>query len=156
MSSILSALYRLVLGLWVGGMSAVTFLVTPILFRTQGPEGAGAIVGRLFPVYFRLCLGLTVVALGARAAAGEAFGSARRLAGTLLIAACIAVVSYHTFALAPRMQALRQTFAAADATPPDTPERREFMRLHGVSMTLNLAVLAAGAVLILWYDSFRR
>ncbi len=156
MSSILSSLYRLVLALWVGGMSAVTFLVTPILFRTEGPSRAGAIVRHLFPVYFRLCLGLTVVALGARAAAGEAFGGFRRLLGTLLIVACVATVSYQTFALAPRMEALRQTFAAADTSPADTPERREFMRLHGLSMTLNLAVLAAGAVLVLWYDSFRR
>lgn len=35
---IASAVYRLGLSLWVGGMALFTFVVTPVIFRTQGRE----------------------------------------------------------------------------------------------------------------------
>ena len=50
---LLSALYRLALSLWVGGIALFTFVVTPVIFRTQGRDAAGKIVGAIFPVYFR-------------------------------------------------------------------------------------------------------
>ena len=53
MQQIASAVYRLALALWAGGMSVFTFVVTPVIFRTQTRDDAGKIVGALFPVYFR-------------------------------------------------------------------------------------------------------
>ena len=156
MPTIASAVCRLALALWVGGMSVFSFLVTPVIFRTQPRESAGRIVGAIFPFYFRFCLVVAFVALVARAAAGMAFSGARQLAGTTIIVFCLAILSYHTYGLAPRMAAVRETIHSRDAIPEEDPARREFSRLHGFSMTLNLVVLAAGAVLILWYETFRR
>jgi uncharacterized membrane protein len=156
MHEIASAIYRLALALWVGGMSVVTFVVTPVIFRTQTSEAAGKIVGAIFPVYFRFCLVVAVVALVARAAAGVAFSGARQLAGTALIVLCLGIVSYHTYGLAPRMAEVRETIVSLTAAPKENPARREFSRLHGLSMTLNLVVIAFGVVLILWYETFRR
>lgn len=156
MHPIASAVYRLALALWVGGMSVFTFVVTPVIFRTQTREAAGKFVGAVFPVYFRLCLAAAVVALVARAVAGEALSGARQLAGTALIVLSLAIVSYHTFGLAPRMHEVRETIATREPAPVEDPARREFSRLHGISMTLNLVVIAAGAVLILGYETFRR
>src|SRR3972149_3851447 len=48
-----SAVYRLALSLWVGGIALFTFVVTPVIFRTHGRDAAGRIVGSIFPVYFR-------------------------------------------------------------------------------------------------------
>lgn len=156
MHAVASAIYRLALAFWVGGMSAFTFVVTPVIFRTQTRDSAGKIVGALFPVYFRFCLVVTAAALVARAAAGIAFSGARQLAGTFLIAFCLAIVSYHTFGLAPRMEAVRETVVSMEAAPEEDPVRQEFSRLHGISMTLNLVVIAGGTVLILWYETLRR
>lgn len=156
MHPIASAVYRLALALWVGGMSVFSFVVTPVIFRTQTRESAGRIVGVIFPVYFRFCLGAAVVALAARAIAGEAFAGARQLAGTAIIVFSLAILSYHTYGLAPRMAEVRETIVLRETVPEEDPARREFSRLHGVSMALNLAVIIAGAVLILWYESFRR
>ena len=156
MHQVASAIYRLALALWVGGMSVFTFVVTPVIFRTQTRDSAGKIVGALFPVYFRFCLVVTAAALVARAASGRAFAGARQLAGTLLVVFCLAIVSYHTFGLAPRMAAVRETVVSVEAAPKEDPARREFSRLHGISMTLNLVVILAGAILVLWYDAFRR
>ena len=155
MHAIAAAIYRLALALWVGGMSVFTFVVTPVIFRTQTRDSAGKIVGALFPVYFRFCLGITIVALVARAASGRAFTGARQLAGTFLVVFCLAIVSYHTFGVAPRMAEVRETIVSMETTPEEDPARREFSRLHGLSMTLNLVVIVLGVVLILWYETFR-
>lgn len=156
MHAIAPALYRLAIALWVGGMSVFSFVVTPVIFRTQTREVAGKIVGAMFPFYFRFCLIVAVVALTARAASGAAFSGGRQLAGTALIVLSVAILAYHTFGLAPRMAAVREAIHARETVPEEDPARREFARLHGVSMTLNLAVVAAGAVLVLGYDAFRK
>ncbi len=155
MHAIASAIYRLALALWVGGMSAFSFVVTPVIFRTQSRDSAGKIVGALFPAYFRFCLMVVGVAFVARAAAGAAFSGMRQLAGTGLIIFCLAVVSYHTFLLAPRMHTVREEAVSLETAQEDDPVRREFSRLHGLSMTLNLVVIACGVVLVLWYETFR-
>ena len=155
MHPVASAIYRLALALWVGGMSVFTFVVTPVIFRTQTRDSAGKIVGALFPVYFRFCLVVTAAALVARAASGRAFTGARQLAGTFLVVFCLAIVSYHTFGVAPRMAEVRETIVSMETTPEENPARREFSRLHGLSMTLNLVVIVLGVVLILWYETFR-
>lgn len=155
MQQIASAVYRLALALWAGGMSVFTFVVTPVIFRTQTRDDAGKIVGALFPVYFRFCLGVAAVALVARAIAGEAFSGSRQLAGTAVIVLSLAIGAYHTFGLLPRMESVKETVVSLESTPKEDAARREFSRLHGVSMTLNLAVIVAGAVLILWYETFR-
>jgi len=155
MHAIASAIYRLALALWVGGMSVFSFVMTPVIFRTQSRDAAGKIVSSLFPVYFRFCMAVAAVALVARAASGRAFSGARQLAGTFLVVFCLAVVSYHTYGLAPRMEAIRESVVSLEETPKEHPARREFARLHGISMTLNLVVILAGAILILWYETFR-
>ena len=53
------------------------------------------------------------------------------------------------------MAAVRETVVSLEAAPKEDPARLEFSRLHGISMTLNLVVILAGAVLVLWYETFR-
>jgi hypothetical protein len=43
-----------------------------------------------------------------------------------------------------------------ETTAPDDPARREFSRLHGISMVVNLVVLLEGAALIVAGEAFRR
>lgn len=156
MQPIAFAVYRLALALWVGGMSVFSFLVTPVIFRTQSRESAGRIVGAIFPLYFRFCLGAVLVALAARMAAGRAFSGGRQLAGTAILLFCLAIAAYHAYGLAPRMAEVRGTIVSQARPPEADPARREFARLHGVSMTLNVAVILAGAVLVAGYDYFRK
>jgi|GEM_PF-3468104 len=53
------------------------------------------------------------------------------------------------------MATVKETVISLEAAPEENPARREFSRLHGISMTLNLVVILAGVVLILWYEMFR-
>ena len=150
------AVYRLALSLWVGGIALFTFVVTPVIFRTQGREAAGKIVGSIFPLYFRYGLVLAALALLARIAAGEAFHGAHRWVGTLLIATALLLTGYQAFGLAPRMERVKHSVASFETAPPDAPARKEFSRLHGISMGVNLLVLLEGTDLVVAYDAFRR
>jgi hypothetical protein len=151
-----SALYRLALSLWVGGIALFTFVVTPVIFRTQGRDAAGKIVGAIFPLYFRYGLLFAGIALIARIFAGEAFHGARQWAGTILIVTALLLTGYQAFGLTPRMERAKQSVASFEAVPPDDPARKEFSRLHGISMVANLVVLLEGAVLIVASEAFRR
>ena len=150
------AVYRLALSLWVGGIALFTFVVTPVIFRTQGRDAAGKIVGSIFPLYFRYGLVLAALALVARIAAGEALHGAHRWVGTLLIATAVLLTGYQAFGLAPRMERVKHSVASFETAPPDDPARKEFSRLHGISMGVNLLVLLEGTVLVVAYEAFRR
>lgn len=149
-----AAIYRLAVALWAGGMSLFTFVVTPVIFRSRGRDAAGEIVGALFPYYFRYCLSVVGIALLARIAAGFAFTGARQIAGTALIVLALALSGWHTYGLVPRIEAVKAQVASFESVPPENPARREFSRLHGISMGINLAVLAAGVILVLGQEPF--
>ncbi|HEY5764651.1 MAG TPA: DUF4149 domain-containing protein [Candidatus Deferrimicrobiaceae bacterium] len=149
-----AAIYRLSVALWAGGMSLFTFVVTPAIFRSRGRDAAGEIVGAIFPHYFRYCLAVIGIALIARIAAGFALAGARQIVGTALVVAALFLSGWHTFVLAPRIEAVQAQVASLESVPPEHPARREFSRLHGISMGVNLAILAAGVVLILGQETF--
>jgi hypothetical protein len=151
-----SAIYRLAMSLWVGGIALFTFVVTPILFRTQGRDAAGKIVGTIFPLYFRYGMVLAGIALLARIFSGEAFHGVRQWAGTVLIVIAILLTGYQAFVLTPRMDRVKQSISSFESTPHGDPAREEFGRLHGISMVVNLVVLLDGAALIAASEWFRR
>lgn len=148
-------IFRLAVALWTGGMALFTFVVTPAIFRSRGREAAGEVVGAIFPHYFRYCLAAVGIALAARLVSGSAFAGARQIAGTVLVVLALALSGYHAFALAPRIGEVKAQVASVESPAAEHPARREFSRLHGISMGINLAVLAAGVVLILGDDAFR-
>ena len=70
---IITIIYRLAVAFWVGGVAIFTFVLTPILFKTQARDLAGTIVGVLFPGYFRwgLACGIRDDPLGGHRKVGE-------------------------------------------------------------------------------------
>lgn len=144
------------ISLWLGGMALYTFLVTPTIFGTRSRDAAGKILEAIFPLYFRYGLALTATAIIARIMAGEAWPGVRRLGGTALLAAAVALTAFQTYGLEPRMAAVKQTVGSFDTTPPENPARKEFSRLHGISMALNLLLILDGAALVAGYELFRK
>jgi len=141
-----TALYRLMLALWVGGISMYTFLVTPVLFRYFGRDFASTIVDRLFPFYFPYTLAVIVLALGVFLASGPKHAS-HRLSRVLLIGAVL-ISLFVNFGLYPEVRKTKREITSFEKEPADSPARAKFRALHGISMALNLALLADGAVLI--------
>ncbi|MGI6655618.1 MAG: DUF4149 domain-containing protein [Desulfobulbus sp.] len=137
-------LYHLALSCWLGGAALFTFVLTPKLFSVYSRDQAGAIVGFLFPGYFRWGLVCGVVALVCLLINRGRF-AAVSLAVLLFM---LALTGTQAYVLEPRAAAVKQHIASFTTTPKNDPHRLRFRRLHALSMAANLAVIGGGVLLI--------
>jgi len=141
-------LYTLILALWTGGVAIFTFVVTPVIFRSYGRDMAGEIVGKLFPGYFTYNLVLSVLALAVLFMLGaDRAAKAFQFSLALLMIALLAN-AYVSLKLHPDTVRIKQQVASFERESPDSPARKEFRRLHGISAVLNLLILTDGVVLL--------
>jgi hypothetical protein len=148
MSQVFSFLYTLTLSLWTGGMALFTFIVTPAIFRSYGRDQAGEIVGRLFPGYFLYLLVLSALALLLFFLLGADQAVRAFRASLLLLVVAVIINAYVLFSLHPKAVEVKHQVTSFERTAPDSPARREFRKLHGISAALNLALLADGIALL--------
>ena len=148
MKSILFSLYTLTLALWTGGMVLFTFIVTPAIFRSYGRDQAGEIVGRLFPGYFLYLLALSALVLVLFFLLGADQTSRSFRASLFLLVVAVIINAYVLFSLHPKAVQIKQQVVSFEKAAPDSPARREFRKLHGISAVLNLALLADGIALL--------
>jgi len=142
------SLYTLVLALWVGGIAAFTFIVTPVIFRSFGRDLAGKVVGELFPGYFLYNLILAGLALLLFfVTASDPSKTPYRLSLILLIAALVINI-FIVFKLHPDAVKVKNAVTSFERESPDSPMRKRFAKLHAVSAVLNLLLLADGVVLL--------
>ena len=143
-NTLLLFISRLSVAFWVGGSALFTFVLTPIIFRTQTRDVAGQIVGTLFPGFFRWGLACGVVALVSLLwARGRG-----ALTPAIIIAVMLALTSFQAFYIEPRAAQLKREIPSFVTTPKDHPLRQEFSRLHGISATCNLLVIGGGVALV--------
>ncbi len=141
--------YNLTLALWVGGIAVFTFIITPVIFRSFGRDLAGEIVGKLFPGYFLYNLILAAIALILFfMVAGDHSKPAARISLFLLVLALV-INAYIALKLHPDTVNVKQQITSFERESPDSPVRKKFARLHAISASLNLLLLADGAVLLL-------
>ncbi len=151
----LFSLYNLILSLWIGGIAIFTFIVTPMIFRSFERDLAGAIVGKLFPGYFLYLLILSALAfIVFFAVAGDHSKPAARLSFVLLVIALV-INSYVAFRLHPDTVRVKQQIASFERAS-DAPARRQFARLHALSASLNLLLLADGIALLVIGPALRK
>ena len=64
MLALAKILFHLALGLWIGAIVFVSFVVAPTVFRVLPSETAGVVMGQIFPLYSELSMVVGIVALG--------------------------------------------------------------------------------------------
>ncbi len=144
MSSILRFLEFLSLGTWVGSILFLSFVVAPGAFLTlSNRDLAGAVVGMALGRLHLIGLFAGVIYLASRVALARTPGALASVAA-LLVVVMFVLTLVSQFGVSPRMAGLRAQMGSVDATPPDSPLRIEFNRLHRVSVQLEVAVLLAG------------
>ncbi len=137
------------LALWVGGGSAISFLVAPVVFERAGSsQRAGEIVGQVLKRFDFAALIAGAVALAASGLelAGTV-GATRALALKLtLISAMVGLVLFSRWAVAPEVAQLRERLGPnLDLIPREDPLRQKLTRLHGYSVLCLLGELVCGA-----------
>lgn len=142
---IVSILYRLSLALWFGGAALFTFVLTPAIFSGYDRDTAGAIVGVLFPGYFRwglICGAIALICLWL-------MKEKRKKAAAIILALMLSATAFQAFYIEPKAADLKTQIPSFVTTPVDDPLRQEFRRLHAVSSFANLGVIAGGALLLI-------
>ena len=136
----------LALGLWIGTIATVSFLVAPVVFTILAPAQAGDVVGAIFPSYYRIGIVVAVIAvvaalrLRAHASAPGAWSWTAALAALGLGATLWAGWVVH-----PAARERRSALTAAGTAPSSDAE---FQRLHHRAVVLNgVALVAALAAL---------
>jgi len=132
---------RIALTLWVGGMWATGYLVTPVLFNMLDKQTAGDVAGQLFTIISYVGLGCAVLLLMDASTANTAMWKQTRVR---LIAAMVLIVMVGQWGLQPMMvelkaQGLDQAAVAA-----------QFGRLHGVAQVLFMINSLLGLALVVW------
>lgn len=138
------ALYRLAVACWLGGVTLFTFVLTPILFKTQARDLAGKIVGVLFPGYFRYGLVCGVVALACLLLQR----GPRFVPALVLLVMMLGATAFQAFVIEPKAADIKTRIVSFETTSKDDPLRKEFSRLHGISAVCNLAVFVGGVALV--------
>jgi len=148
MSSILRYVEFLSLGIWLGGIIFLSFVVAPGAFATLGSrDQAGALVGLALGrmhVLGIVCGMIFLVARGAMSLLAGRGLSALLAPAALLVILMLLLTGVSQYGVSPRMAHLRQQMVSVDRTPEDNPPRIEFNRLHRTSVRLEVAVLLAG------------
>jgi uncharacterized membrane protein len=135
------------LGIWVGGMVVLGFIVAPTVFKTVPSRlQAGTIFGAILERFGPLQIGLAVVCLVSLIALRLLGGLPNRAAiirfgGVALM--LILVLLSHCY-LAPAIVREREAIVNFDSTPSGTPQKAAFDRLHRASVRLAVATLAIG------------
>jgi hypothetical protein len=133
MRMFLSAIALYATAILLGAMLFFSFAMTPVIFARLEPEQAARTVRALFPVYY-----LVIAVCGAAGALTLAFGERPIPAALLAATAGFALLARQY--IIPALDALRDAKNAGDV-----PAVRGFRRLHGLSMAINLAQIAAVA-----------
>ena len=145
MRSLADALQSIAVTLWVGGMWAIGFIVTPLLFsRLPDRALAGLIAGKLFALVAWIGIACAVYLLVFRIArSGAACLKQGFFWATLVM---LALVLVGAFGVQPVMEGLR-----AQALPKEVMEsvlRDRFMTWHGVSSALYVIQSLLGLALV--------
>lgn len=147
MRAIASFCYLLALALWVGGGALYTFVLTPVIFAAYPRDTAGEIVGTMMPHYFHFQFAAAAVAALGIIVLRRTWPGRRRTLCLVLVLGALAVQCFVQWRLYPQILAVKSRVASFESAP-DAPERKRFRTLHGVSMLLNLLILADGTLLL--------
>ncbi len=143
-------LHLLTLVSWLGSIIFFSFVAAPAIFKGFERKQAGEIVGALFPKYFLLEEVSVVLAVATLFFIGTkiGFGGGVKIAFVLL-ALMGGLVFYSGMVNGPRAREVKMEIRTAEGDEAKVAElRKEFGKLHGVSVIVNMIILLLGLVLL--------
>jgi len=140
--------YHLALSLWVGGISIFTFVITPAIFRSFERDMAGKIVGYLFPGYFAWNTVLSILALVLLFPVRPALSRFSVKLSLVLIVIAVIINVFVAVKLHPDIKKVKREIHSFEGPADASPLRKQFGKLHAVSASLNLLLLADGVALL--------
>jgi hypothetical protein len=149
MSTLVRFVQFFALGTWVGSILYFAAIVAPAAFTVLTADQAGALVGLTLGRLHLLGIVAGFVYLAATAI-GARSGWALLRPAPLLIMAMLVLTFASQFWVMETMNALRTQMGSVAATPATDALRTRFDRLHNISVRLEMAVLVAGLIALLF------
>lgn len=144
MSTVLRTIEFLCLGVWLGGICLLSFVVAPGAFGIlANRDMAGAMVGFTLGRLHLIGIGAGVVYLVAHFLHSGSLTNVARIAAIAVILMVLLTI-FSQFYVTNRLADLRVQMGSVDRTPLDNPLRVSFDRLHHMSVWLESAVLLIG------------
>ncbi len=146
-----SAVYFVALGLWVGGLATLSFVVAPLLFKTDRPH-AGVNFGTILRGFAWVEGVCAVLVVGGALMLQFHFGGRAGVARVALSVLMALLFSIHAFGISPRIAAERSAIPDFQELAPGHPSRACFDSLHrwsvrvvGANILLGFSLLALSA-----------
>lgn len=149
MTTLVRFLQFFTLGIWIGAIIYFAAIVAPAAFSVLTADQAGALVGLTLGRLHLMgivagVIYLLVTAIWARSAA------ALLRPAPLLVLVMVVLTFISQFWVSGTMDALRAQMGSVAATPATNNLRASFDRLHRISVNLELAVLIAGLLALVF------
>ncbi|VAX23058.1 hypothetical protein MNBD_NITROSPINAE04-787 [hydrothermal vent metagenome] len=145
-------IHLLTLVIWVGSIVFFSFIGAPAIFKNFDKKTAGDIVGVIFPKYFMLGQVCSVLALITLVVIGMKTGFQSSVkVGLALLLIMAGVVAYSSMVNAPKAHEVKYQIRSEQDETKKAELRKQFGKLHGVSMILNLTTLILGLVLLFYF-----
>jgi hypothetical protein len=144
-------LYVTALGLWVGGMATLAFIVAPTVFKAAPRPLAGTIFGSILRNFGVLEIAFALIA-SAAVVVLQASGNLRAKIGTLRLGVLLLMlflVCGSQFYIAPAIERERVAVPNFDSLPAGVPARARFDALHRWSVRMAGLTLLLGAGLLI-------
>ena len=130
---------KILLTIWIGGMWAIGYIVTPVLFQMLDKSVAGQVAGQLFSIVSYIGI-FSAVALIISVLVKQGFS--RRHWQLLVLIAMLLVIMIGQFVIQPMMEELK-------AVGLSETNASQFGRLHGIASVLYLMNSLAGLALVI-------
>ncbi|HLW97313.1 MAG TPA: DUF4149 domain-containing protein [Candidatus Acidoferrales bacterium] len=141
MSTALRTIEFLCLGVWLGGICLLSFVIAPGAFGIlQSRDIAGEFVGYTLGRLHLIGIGAGVIYLVAHFLRAATSPTLARYAAVVVVL-MILITAFSQFYVTAQLADLRAQMGSVQNTPTDNPMRVTFDRLHRVSVGLESAVL---------------
>jgi len=144
--------YFTALGLWVGGMATLAFVVAPTVFKSAARPVAGTIFGNVLRAFgpMQIALGiLAALAVGVLMKGGELRGR-RGWVRLAILLVMLLIACNAQFLLGPAIEHERASIPNFDSIPAGVPAKARFDSLHAWSVRLASISLLGGLGLLAW------
>tara|TARA_B100000315_G_scaffold115333_1_gene105873 strand:+ start:2724 stop:3188 length:465 start_codon:yes stop_codon:yes gene_type:complete len=137
---LITYIHLLTLVVWFGGMIFFSFIAAPSIFSILPKEKAGDVVGDIFPKYFLIGYISSLLLLGTLLWLGR--GQFKTVLAPLSIIVIMTCLTFYSgLIIGSKARNIKQEIRQ---TPEETKKedlRKDFKKIHGVSMMLNISVI---------------
>ena len=132
---------------WIGSIIFFSFFGAPSIFKVLDRSLAGDVVGSIFPKYWMIGYVCSSIALGTLLFLRKS-GAENTTARIILLSVMLVTVFFSGMVVATKARTIKVEMRATEDVVMKELIHKDFIRMHGVSMMMNLAVFIMGVVVI--------